>query len=165
MSNPPLADMFSRSAPPDPVTAAYYYQGITAKRLFAYFIDVVLIVILEVVAWLVMGIAGFVTFFLAWALIPLVMVLIPMAYHFLQIAGPQAATFGQRMMGIGVVSTAGARKPTLLQALVLTLLFYATVPTTGFLVLLFMFFNPYRRALHDYLSGTIVLNRVPESPS
>jgi uncharacterized RDD family membrane protein YckC len=164
MSNPPLTGL-SRRDPPDPVAAAYYYQGITAKRLFAYFIDVVLIAILEVIAWLVMGIAGLVTFGFAWMLIPLVMVLIPMAYHFLQVVGPQAATFGQRMMGIGVVSTVGPSKPSPLQALVLTLLFYATVPTTGFLVLLFVFFNPYRRALHDYLSGTIVLNRVPESPS
>jgi uncharacterized RDD family membrane protein YckC len=40
----------------------------------------------------------------------------------------------------------------------MTGLFYVTLMLTGFL-LLFVFFNSQRRALHDWLSGTIVVRR------
>ena len=60
-----------------------------------------------------------------------------------------------------VVTDMALQPPSLLQALVQTILFYLTVPTTGGLALLVVFFLPRRRALHDLLAGTQILRRVP----
>jgi uncharacterized RDD family membrane protein YckC len=49
-------------------------------------------------------------------------------------------------------------KPDYIQAAIMTGLFYVTLMLTGFL-LLFVFFNSQHRALHDWLSGTIVVRR------
>jgi uncharacterized RDD family membrane protein YckC len=50
--------------------------------------------------------------------------------------------------------------PTLLQALVSTAVFYLTVPPSGGLALVAVFFLPHRRTIHDLLAGTIVLRRI-----
>jgi uncharacterized RDD family membrane protein YckC len=42
--------------------------------------------------------------------------------------------------------------------------FYLTVPPTGGLVLLAVFFLPHRRTLHDLVAGTIVLRRTVSDP-
>jgi uncharacterized RDD family membrane protein YckC len=165
MTGPLPTPLPDRRDPPDPIAFPYYYQGITGKRMIAYLIDVVAIVLINGIAWLALGLAGLITFGLLFPLIPLAMLIIPFAYHVLQIGGTRSATLGMRVMGLEVVSLVGRPRPELLQAAIMTVVFYATVPTTGFLVMLFMFFNPYRRALQDYLSGTIVLNKVPVSPT
>ncbi|MBY0430278.1 MAG: RDD family protein, partial [Rhodospirillales bacterium] len=52
--------------------------------------------------------------------------------------------------------------PTLTQAAIRTVTFYGSVSLTSGLVLLVMPLNPGRRTLHDFLSGTVVLRRLPE---
>ena len=58
----------------------------------------------------------------------------------------------------GVDMDMSGAKPDYIQATVLCLLFYLTLMLTG-LLLLFVFFNSQRRALHDWFSGTIVVRR------
>jgi uncharacterized RDD family membrane protein YckC len=47
------------------------------------------------------------------------------------------------------------------QAILMAVLFYATIGPTGGLVLLVALFNGRRRTLHDLLSGTVVVRRLP----
>ena len=161
MTDLPSTQIVARRDPPDPITQSQLYQGIVFKRFLAYVVDVIALGILLVVAWLVLGLLSLLTFGLLSPLMAAAMFLIPYAYHVLQIGGASAATLGMRMMGLQVHSLVDSPKPSFLQATILTLVFYGTVPITGFLILAVVFFNPYRRTLHDYLSGTIVLNRRP----
>jgi uncharacterized RDD family membrane protein YckC len=65
-----------------------------------------------------------------------------------------------RLLGLQVRSFDGAA-PSKMQAFLQIALFYVTVPTTGGWILLVSLFNPYRRPLHDILSHTVVLRRLP----
>jgi len=57
----------------------------------------------------------------------------------------------------------GGERPNMIQALVMTLLFYGTIAITWFFGLLVVFFNARRRAAHDFLAGTVVVRRLPAS--
>ena len=128
---------------PDPTRL----RGLLWRRMFGYAVDVVLISIISSLIALI-----------AWPLWPVVFTLIPLAYHSLQIGGPRSATFGQRLFGVEVRRLDGGR-PSLLQAVVQTVLFYVTVMMLTPFVLLVAVFNRRRRALHDILAGTLTLRR------
>lgn len=148
---PPGPDMDSMRQPE-------LFSGITLKRIFAYLIDLVVVSILIMAAWIATGLLGILTFGLLLPLQAMVVVLLPLAYHTLLIAGPASATLGMRMMGIQVANAADGLPPSLLQALILTVAFFGSVALTGFLVLIIALFNPQRRTLHDFLAGTVVIN-------
>jgi uncharacterized RDD family membrane protein YckC len=58
-------------------------------------------------------------------------------------------------MGLQAAAWTGEH-PGALRAILLPALFYATVPTTGFLMLLFSLFDGRGRCLHDHLAGILV---------
>jgi uncharacterized RDD family membrane protein YckC len=74
----------------------------------------------------------------------------------LTIGGRRSATPGMRIMDI-TVRTWDGRRPGYFQAVVQTILFYATVGLTTWLILAVALFNGRRRCLHDYLCGTLVV--------
>jgi uncharacterized RDD family membrane protein YckC len=51
------------------------------------------------------------------------------------------------------------RRPDHLQAFLMTALFYATLPLTGFLILIVALFTEHNRTAHDLLSGITVMRR------
>lgn len=148
---PPGQDM-------NPMRQPELFSGITLKRIFAYLVDLVVISILVVMAWVATGLLGVLSFGLLLPLQAVVIVLLPLAYHTLLIAGQASATLGMRLMGIQVVTAADGLPPSPLQALILTVTFFGSVALTGFLVLIIALFNPQRRTLHDFLAGTVVIN-------
>jgi uncharacterized RDD family membrane protein YckC len=144
---------------PDPLRAATYYDGIRMKRVLAFLIDVCIVTAL----WLAWWGAGIVVSALTlFALLPMVAtgaVLLPLAYHTYLIGSERHATFGMRALNIRVVAWNG-RDPTLLQAFIQTVLFYASVGFTNGLILLVSLFSERGRCLHDMLCGTLVINLV-----
>ena len=122
-------------------------RGLLWRRPLAYMVDVAILALLSSLVFVVAA--------PTW---PIAFTLIPLAYHSLLIGGPHAATFGQRLFAIEVRRLDGGR-PTLLQAFVQTVMFYATVALTTCLILLVPLFNRRRRTLHDVLAGTLTLRR------
>ncbi|TNC98305.1 MAG: hypothetical protein FD119_447 [Stygiobacter sp.] len=141
-----------------PMRRPELFNGITLKRIFAYLIDLVVISVLVMAAWVATGLLGILSFGLLLPLQAMAVVLLPLAYHTLLIASPASATLGMRVMGIQVVTAADGLPPSLLQALILTVAFFGSVALTGFLVLIIALFTPQRRTLHDFLAGTVVIN-------
>lgn len=140
-----------------------YYMGITARRIYAYLFDLVIVAMLVGVAFVACVILGALSFGLLWPVLMVGLSLVPIAYHTLTISGPRSATLGMRVAGIKVMSIAPGAvatwgRPTLLQALVQTVCFYGSVAVTCWLILLVVFFNPRRRGVHDVLAGTVVVN-------
>ncbi len=147
--------------PPDPFARPEYFDSIVLRRSIAYGVDCVILFIVGVVLTIALSIFGVLTLGLGFHLLPLV-ALVPIAYATLLIGGPESATFGMRLMDVQVRSWNGER-PNMVQALVMTLLFYGTIAITWFFGLLVVFFNIRRRTAHDFLAGTIVVRRLPTS--
>lgn len=140
-----------------------YFEGITVKRIIAYALDVVAVTALAVAVWFAGFILGILSFGILFPIQALAVALVPLAYHTLLIAGARSSTLGMRIMGIKVMSIAldaearGGR-PTLFQAMILTVAFYGSMALTGSLILLVTLFNSRRRTMHDWLAGTVVVN-------
>ena len=130
-------------------------EGVLTRRVFAWLLDVLLIGLIFVALWFVLMLFGLLTLGLG---LPLLGVLpfIPFCYHMLFLAGPASATPGQQALGLIVRRNDDFGRPTPVQAVVSTLLFYATLATTG-LLLLVALFTVRRRSLHDLLSGLVVV--------
>ncbi len=105
-------------------------------------------------------ILGIMTFGLSFGVTGLLLLLIPFAYHAVLISGPRHATLGMRTMNLEVRIWSSGNSPELPQALILTLLFYASIALTAWLIVLVAFFSDSRRCLHDYFSGTVVVNKL-----
>lgn len=89
------------SALPDPDRQAVFYDGIPAKRLFAWVVDVILI-------FAAMLVLGLVTLTLAWWLWPLFWVATSFLYRSLSI-GIWSGTLGMRLMNIELRNARGER--------------------------------------------------------
>jgi uncharacterized RDD family membrane protein YckC len=142
-------------APPDALTEPALYDGVLWRRPVAYLVDVTLIGILSLCAWLVFGLAGILSF---GALTPLgiaVLAVLPVGYH-TAFLGRQGATPGMQLFDLELRSWTG-RPPDYFQAFLTTVLFYASVSLTAWLVLLVALFTERRRTLHDLLAGTVMV--------
>jgi uncharacterized RDD family membrane protein YckC len=130
-------------------------EGVLTRRVFAWLIDVLLIALIMVALWFTLMLFGLLTLGLG---LPLLGVLpfVPFCYHMLFLAGPPSATPGQSALGLVVRRNDDLGRPTPVQALVSTLLFYVTLATSG-LLLLVALFTVHRRTLHDLLSGLVVV--------
>ena len=147
--------------PPEPYETPAYFRGVVLRRVIAYcLVDgpiVLLLCTLAAVLFAGITVVSLGILSPVWAIYGFV----PLAYHTLTIGGRHSGTLGMRLMNIEVRSWNGER-PSLAQALALTLLFYLTTAATAFLVLLFVFFNRRRCTLHDLIAGTLVVRRFPD---
>jgi uncharacterized RDD family membrane protein YckC len=130
-------------------------EGVLTRRVFAWLIDVLLIALIMVALWFTLMLFGLLTLGLG---LPLLGILpfVPFCYHMLFLTGPPSATPGQSALGLIVRRNDDLGRPTPVQAVVSTLLFYATLATSG-LLLLVALFTVHRRTLHDLLSGLVVV--------
>lgn len=132
------------------------YDGVRTRRSAAYFLDALLTVLISLLlsfasCTLTLGSLGFIS-------VPVWLLATPFIHFVLAAAtvgGRRAATPGMRAMGLRAAAWTG-EAPGLLRGILLPALFYATVPTTGFLILLFSLFDPRGRCLHDHLCGVVV---------
>ena len=139
----------------NPIDEYLLTEGVLIRRVFAWLIDVLLIGLICVALWFALMLFGLVTLGLG---LPLLGILpfVPFCYHMLFLAGPASATPGQSALGLVVRRNDDPGRPTPVQALVSTLLFYATLATSG-LLLLIALFTARRRTLHDLISGLVVV--------
>jgi uncharacterized RDD family membrane protein YckC len=139
----------------NPIDEYLLTEGVLIRRVFAWLIDVLLIGLICVALWFALMLFGLVTLGLG---LPLLGILpfVPFCYHMLFLAGPASATPGQSALGLVVRRNDDLGHPTPVQALVSTLLFYATLATSG-LLLLIALFTVRRRTLHDLISGLVVV--------
>lgn len=141
--------------PPLPSTAPHLYDGLLPRRVLAYLIDVLLIAIVGLCLGFALTIVGVLTFGLITPLAIIILAIWPLAYHsfFLAVRG---ATPGMRFFGLEARSWEG-HPIAPLQAIIVTVLFYASVSLTAWLILLVVLFNDRGRALHDVLANTLVV--------
>lgn len=142
-----------------PLTAT---EGVLGRRLLAWLADVLLVALLMAVLHLLLGIVGLLTLGLGWGLFALTP-LVPFAYSFLFLASRHAATPGQQLLGLAVLHDQTQRRPTALEALVSTALFWISLGVP--LLLLVPLLNRRHRTLHDLASGLAMVRTGAAAPA
>jgi len=144
----------------DPVTMPELFDGVLARRVVAFFIDLILIAIPALLVALFIFVFGLITLGLGWLLYLLywpALVIWALAYYAIGFGSAASATIGMRVMDLEMRTWYGAPAYALLGA-VHAVLFWITVSALTPLILLVAFFNERRRLLHDMVAGTIVIN-------
>jgi uncharacterized RDD family membrane protein YckC len=144
----------------DPIANPELFEGILPRRVVAFFIDLVIIAVPLVGAWLFILVFGFFTFGLGWLLFGLLTpaaLIWALLYYGFTFGGPSSATIGMRVMDLEMRTWYGAPCYFVLGA-VHAILFYVTVSALTPFILLVGLFNERRRLLHDFVLGTVVIN-------
>lgn len=141
---------------PDPHRDPQFYQGVPLRRLVAFGIDTVIILLLWFVGAVVISA---VTLGLGTVLLPLLLFVTAFAYRWLLLART-SATVGMRLTGIEIRDANGDPLNETLAALHTG----AFMVTLGLLPLaiigwLIMTSSPTRQVLHDLPFGTVAINR------
>ena len=148
----------------DPVTNPELFEGVLARRFIAFVIDIIILAIPIVIAWIFMaaatiatlGLAGVLFVLLSWLYWPLI-VIWAICYYGYTFGSPASATIGMRVMDLEMRTWYGTPAYFVLGA-VHAVVFWLTISFLTPLVLLVGFFNDRKRLLHDMLIGTVVIN-------
>jgi uncharacterized RDD family membrane protein YckC len=144
----------------DPATQPELFEGVPARRVIAFFIDVLIIAVPLALLGIFIFIFGLVTFGLGWFLFlafgPVAMIW-ALVYYGFTFGSVSSATIGMRMMDLEMRTWYGAPAYFVLGA-VHAIGYWLTVSFLTPLVLLVALFNDRKRLLHDILVGTVVIN-------
>ena len=144
----------------DPAANPELFEGVLARRVVAFVIDIIIIAIPLVAASVFIFVFGLVTFGLGWALFWLLSpasVVWALFYYGLTLGSPASATIGMRAMELEMRTWYGAPAYFVLGA-VHAIVYWISVSVLTPFILLVGFFNARRRLLHDILVGTIIIN-------
>ncbi len=144
----------------DPWTQPELFRGVLTRRVFAFLIDLVVLSIPVILAYLFVAVFGLITLGLGWLLFWLVWpaaIIWAVIYYGASLGGPHSATLGMRVMDLELRTWYGAPSYFVLGAMH-AVLFWISVSMLTPLVLLIGLFNSRRRLLHDIILGTIVIN-------
>jgi uncharacterized RDD family membrane protein YckC len=131
------------------------YDGVRTRRIIAYVLDAFLALVVSALLGFVsctltigtLGMLGIPAFIFATPFVHFVLAAAT-------IGGRRGATPGMRAMGLRAFAWTG-ENPGPLRGIILAALFYATVPPTGALILVFSLFDGRARCLHDHLAGLL----------
>ena len=141
----------------DPATQPELFDGILSKRIIAFIIDAIVIVLLMIPAALMVLILGILTLGLAWLLFPALFAIVALGYVGLTLGGPGSATPGMRIAGVEMRTWSGQRMFQVL-AIMHALIFWFSIGILTPFVLLVGLFTYRRQLLHDLLLGVVALN-------
>jgi uncharacterized RDD family membrane protein YckC len=144
----------------DPIANPELFEGVLARRIIAFAIDVLVISIPVVFGAMFIFLFGLITLGLGWLLFWLLSpgaIIWALCYYGMTMGGPASATLGMRAVDLEVRTWYGAPCYFLLGA-VHAVVFWVTVSALTPLVLLVGLLNSRHRLLHDILLGTVVIN-------
>jgi uncharacterized RDD family membrane protein YckC len=132
------------------------YEGVLTRRVFAFVIDYLIVLLLMIPFGLLVFLVGVLTLGLGWLLFGILFPLVALTYIWNTLGGPNQATTGMRMMGIKLERLDGARLDGML-AVVHSVLFWAGNVLLTPLILLATLVLERKRTVHDLLLGTVVV--------
>ena len=140
-------------------TEPEFYFNIVWKRLLAHLVDALILLALAAPLLLVLVFGAVISFGLLAVPFAIGFLAARLIYYAGYTGGPSSATPGMKMLGIEVRTNDGGR-PDHARALLRVVLYYASIGLLTPLVLLAVLFNDQCRTLHDFLSDTLVVNRL-----
>jgi len=151
----------------DPVANPELFEGVLARRLMAFFIDLAIIALPVVAAAIFILLFGLVTFGLGWMLFWLLSpasIVWALLYYGLSMGSPASATIGMRAVELEIRTWYGAPAYFVLGA-VHAVVYWVSVSVLTPLILLVGLFDGRRRLLHDMLVGTVLINNPARAAS
>ena len=151
----------------DPQTNPELFEGVLARRVVAFIIDLIIIVLPLVVAAIFIFFLGLITFGLGWAMFWLLSpasIIWALFYYGMTLGSPASATMGMRSMDLELRTWYGAACYFMLGA-VHAVVCWISISVLSPVILLVGFFNARRRLLHDMLVGTVVINNASRAAS
>jgi uncharacterized RDD family membrane protein YckC len=144
----------------DPIALPSLYDGVLSKRVVAFVVDAILIVLLMIPAALVVFFLGIVTLGIGWLLYSVLFAIVALGYMAFTLGGPNSATVGMRMTGIEMRTWNGAPSFPLLGVMHALLFWFSVALLTPFILLVGLF-TARRQLLHDLILGVVALNAAP----
>jgi uncharacterized RDD family membrane protein YckC len=144
----------------DPAIQPELFEGVLARRVVAFFIDLLMIALPLLLLAIFIFMFGLVTLGLGWFLFFFygpISVIWALVYYGLTFGSAASATIGMRMVDLEMRTWYGAPCYFVLGA-VHAIGFWLSVSFLTPFILLVALFNDRRRLLHDMLVGTIVIN-------
>ena len=144
----------------DPATQPELFEGVLARRVVAFCIDVLVIAVPLAFIAIFIFMFGLVTLGLGWFLFFFygpICVIWALVYYGLTFGSAASATIGMRMVDLEMRTWYGAPSYFVLGA-VHAIGYWLSVTFLTPFILLVALFNDRRRLLHDMLLGTIVVN-------
>ncbi|RWX75819.1 RDD family protein [Neorhizobium lilium] len=132
------------------------YSGVLSRRVFAFLIDYLIVLLLCIPAAVVVFFLGIITLGLGFMLYPALFVIVALLYFGFTLGGPSQETPGMRAMGIAITRIDG-RPMDFLTAMVHTVLFWLINSVVTPLILLAGLFTERSRLVHDMLLGTVMV--------
>jgi uncharacterized RDD family membrane protein YckC len=150
------------SLEPNPTYAApddwRAYSGVLSRRIFAFVIDYLFVLLLCIPAAVIVFFLGILTLGLGFMLYPALFFIVALLYFGLTLGGASQGSPGMRAMGLAMTRIDG-RRMDFLTAMVHTVLFWVINSILTPLVLLAGLFIERSRLVHDLLLGTVVVRR------
>lgn len=141
----------------DPVAQPELYANVRRRRVMAFFMDLIAIFIIWLIASTIVFFLGIVTLSLAWALYAILWQAVALIYVGATLGGPRSATPGMAAMGVTMRMWHGGR-PDGLVAVLHGLAFYGSFYLLTPLIVLVSLFSSHKRLLHDIVLGVVVIN-------
>lgn len=132
------------------------YSGVLSRRIFAFIIDYMLVLLLCIPAAVVVFFLGVLTLGLGWFLYPALFVIVALLYFGMTVGGRAQASPGMRAVGIAMMRLDG-RRIDFLTAVVHMVLFWILNSVLTPLILLAGLFVERSRLVHDLLLGTVMV--------
>jgi len=151
----------------DPVANPELFEGVLARRVVAFVIDLIIIAVPLVIAAMFIFVFGLLTLGLGWVLFWLLSpasVIWALAYFGATLGSPASATIGMRAMDLEMRTWYGAPAYVLLGA-VHAIVYWVSVSMLTPFILVVGLFNARRRLLHDMVTGTVIINNPPRAAS
>ena len=162
-----MFEMPRAESSPGPLPHAYepdrqpeYFDGVLPRRIVAFIVDAAIILAPIFALGFFILILGLITFGLGWLLFWLlspIFVMWALVYTGVTLGSPHSATIGMRMVDLEMRTWYGAPMYFLLGA-VHAIFFWVLTTVLTPLVLIVGLLNSRRRLLHDFLTGTVVIN-------
>lgn len=144
----------------DPAANPELFQGVLARRVVAFVIDLVVIAVPLIAAWIFIFVLGLVSFglgwFLFWIMSPASLIW-ALVYYGMTLGSPASATIGMRAMALQMRTWYGAPAYFVLGA-VHAIVFWLSVSLLTPLILVVGLVNARRRLLHDFVVGVVIVN-------
>ena len=151
----------------DQTTNPELFEGVLARRVVAFVIDLIVIVLPLIAAAMFIFVFGLITFGFGWALFWLLSpasVIWALFYYGMTLGSPASATLGMRAMELEMRTWYGAPAYFVLGA-VHAIVYWVSVSVLSPFILLVGFFNARRRLLHDMVVGAIIINNAARATS
>jgi uncharacterized RDD family membrane protein YckC len=149
-------EILGREVAHDPFDNARLYDGVRTRRIFAFLIDYMIVLLLLIPAAVIVLFLGLLTFGLGWTLFAILFPLVAILYVWSTLGGRRQATLGMRAMSVRLERLDGRPVDGML-AVVHSVFFWAANAVLTPLILLISLFADRKRTLHDLLLGTVVV--------